>query len=76
MPPAVHDFSFTGDHFCSGSNHHAGRYAAHDVRIAGLADSHDAAVANANVSFVDSVMIDDHRVGNDQIQNPIRGSGG
>ena len=67
-----HDFSFAGDHFRSRADDHAGRHAAHDVRIAGLADSHDASVADSDVGFVDSAVIHDHRVRDDQIESAIR----
>jgi hypothetical protein len=43
------------------------------VRIAGLADFHDAAVANADVGLHDAPMIDDQRVGDHQIQRAVLG---
>ena len=69
-----HDFSFAGNHFRSRADDHSGRHAAHDVRIAGLADSHDASVADSDVGFVDSAVVHDHRIGDDQIENAVRGS--
>ena len=70
-----YDFSFPGDHFRSRTDDHAGRHAAHDVRIAGLADSYNASAANANVCLVDSAVVHDHRIGDNQIENAsVRGS--
>ena len=67
------NFSFAGDHLRSRADHHTGRYAAHDVRIAGLANSHNAPAANSDVGFVNSAVVHDHRVGDDQIEDAVRG---
>ena len=69
-----HDFSFAGDHFRSRADDHAGGHAIHDVRIAGLADSHDAPAADSDVGFVDSAVVHDHRIGDDQIESAVSGS--
>ena len=71
-----HDFSFAGDHLGSRADDHSGSYAAHDIRIAGLADSRDAPVADSDVGLVNSAVVHDHRIGDDQIENAVRGSGG
>ena len=68
------DFSFAGNHFRSRADDHAGRHAVHDVRIAGLADSHDAAAADSDVGLVDAAVVHDHCVGDDQIESAVGGS--
>ena len=76
-PAGGDDFSFTGDYFRAGADDHSGRHTAHHIRIAGLADSRDSAVAYPDIRFVDSPMIHDHRIRDHQIENAIRsGCGG
>ncbi len=69
-----HDFSFTGDYFRSRADDHSGRYTAHDVRVASLANSHNASAADSDVGLIDSAVVYDHRIRDDQIENAIRGS--
>ncbi len=70
-----HDFSFSGDHFRARADDHSGCHAVHDVRIAGLADSRDASVADSDVGFVDSAVVHDHRIGDHQIESAVRRGG-
>ena len=69
-----YDFSFTGDHFRSRANDHAGGHAVHDVRIAGLADSHDAPASDSDVGLVDAAVVHDYCIRDDQIESAIIGS--
>src|ERR1700716_3377502 len=44
----------------------------HRIRISRLADSHDAPVFDPNVTLYNSPMIDDQRVGDDEVQRAGR----
>ena len=70
------DLAFARDYFGARSHDHAGRYAVHYVRIAGFADSDDAIAANADVGFGDAGVVDDDRVGDDQIERAVSEHGG
>src|SRR5690606_22014116 len=43
----------------------------HGIGIAGLADFHDAAVLDANVTLDNAPVVQDQRVGDDQIQRAV-----
>ncbi len=66
------DFSFSRDDFRSRADNHSGSHSIHHVRIAGFADSCDSSVAYSNVCFVNSAVVDDHRIGDHQIEDAVR----
>jgi hypothetical protein len=55
------------------ANGHPWRNAIHYIRIAGFADRHNPSRAHPNISFDYSPMIQDHCVGNNQIESACRG---
>ena len=63
------DHVFARDDFGGCANDQVRIDAVHRVGIARLPHLDDAAIANADVAFHDAPVIDDHRVGNDQIEN-------
>ncbi len=65
------DFSFAGKHFRSSADNHSGCDTAHYIRIACLANACDASVANADVCFINSTVIDDHRIRDHEIEHAI-----
>ena len=62
------DQVLAGDHFGGRADHQLGIDAVHGVGIARLADFHDAPVAHADVAFDDAPVIDDQRIGDDQVE--------
>src|SRR5581483_8679691 len=54
------------------ADHHAGGDAVHDLRIPPLADRDDPAAFNADIGLYDPPVIEDHRVGDDQVERPLR----
>src|ERR1700688_3459810 len=62
------DHIFSGDHFGGCSYHQVRINSLHGVGISGFADLNDSPVLDADITFDDSPMIEDHRVGDDQIQ--------
>ena len=63
-----HDQVLSGDDFSCGADDEIGIDTSHGVRIAGLSHFDDAAVADADIAFHDSPMIDDQSVGDDEIE--------
>ena len=59
------DAALTGDRLGPGADHDVDPGL--DVRVAGLADAADAAVADADIGFDDTPMVDNDRVGDDGI---------
>ena len=66
MAPAVSDLALAGDDFGARADHDVD--ARLHIRVAGLADGRDAPVLDADVGFDDAPVIDDERVGDDQIR--------
>src|SRR5271169_1556051 len=64
------DAALSGDRFGPWADHdvHAGL----DVGVAGFADPADAAVADADIGFDDSPMIEDHGIGDDCVDRALR----
>lgn len=69
------DAAVTRDHLRGGAHHQIGMHARHDVRVAGLADGGNAAVANTDVRLDDSPVIDDDHAGDDGVGRTV-GPGG
>ena len=67
MPPAVQIRPSPGDDLRAGPDHQPRIDARLDQRIARLADGHDPAFANADVALDDPPVVDDDRVGDDQV---------
>ena len=67
-PAGCQDEAFAGDGFGRGADDHVRRNAGHHIRIAGLADSGDASVLDADVGLVDAGPVDHQRVRNHEIQ--------
>src|ERR1700730_1495058 len=63
------DTALTGDDFCAGPDHDID--ARLDVGIAGLADTGDAPVVDADIGFDDGPMVEDHGVGDDRIDGAL-----
>src|SRR5262249_37663892 len=61
------DLAFARDHLGAGSDHQQRVEPASRQPVAGLTDGHDAAIANPDVSLDDPPVVDDHRVGYDQV---------
>ena len=61
------DPPFAGDDLGARPDHQPGIDAGLRQRIAGLADGHDPALPNADVALDDPPVVDDHRVGDDQV---------
>ena len=62
------DVSFTGDDFGGDTDDHVFVNARHDVGIACFANANDTAIFDADVGFVDACVVNDERVGDDEIQ--------
>ena len=75
MPPAVTMRPSRGDDLGAGADRHARRHAVHEIRVARVADRHDAAVADADVGLDDPPVVHDQRVGDHQVER-ARGPGG
>lgn len=69
------DATVAGDDLRGRPDHQIGVHPGHDVGIAGLADRHDAAVTNADVSLDDSPVVDDHHAGDHGVGSAV-GTGG
>ena len=67
------DLAFARDHFRRGADDQIGIHSGLRVRIPGLADLHDAAVAHPDIGFHDAPMIDDQRVGDHQVERAMLG---
>ncbi len=63
-----HDQVFAGDHLGGGAHHQLGVDSCHGVRIARLADLDDAAIRDADIALDDAPVVDDQRIGDDQIE--------
>src|SRR5262249_13694912 len=68
-PPCGQDFAFPGDRLGAGTDDDVD--SSLRIRIAGLADPGNAAIAEANVSLVDAGMIDDEGIGDHGIDGAI-----
>ena len=66
-----HDLAFCRKHFRAGADLHAFRHAIHQVGIAGLADTDNAAIPDADVRLDDPPPIDDDRIGDDEIERAL-----
>eukprot|EP01133_Synstelium_polycarpum_P025426 gene25427-biopygen21942 len=69
------DLSLTGDHVGARPDEQLGVHAIHDVGVTGLADRNDASVANSDVCPDDSPVIENHRVGDDDVESALVASG-
>jgi hypothetical protein len=72
-----HDAPLGGNHLRGRSHDHAGTHARHDVGIPRLAHARDAAVFDADVRLHDAPVIEDQRIGDDEIEHALgrRGPG-
>ena len=63
------DTALSGDRFCPWADHdvHAGL----DIGVAGFADPADATVADADIGFDDTPVIEDHGIGNDGVDGAV-----
>ena len=60
--------AFACKSLCGSTNRHVWSYAVHCVRVSGLSDSSNFSVFNSDVGFVDSCVIEDDAVCNNEIQ--------
>jgi len=63
------DAAFAGDRFGAGSDHDVDPGL--DIGVAGLADTADAAVANADIGLDDAPMVEDHGIGDDGVDGTV-----
>lgn len=66
------DPPFGGEGFSARTDLHSRRHPIHKVRIAGFADPDNATVTNTDVRLDHAPIVEDHRVGDDQIECPLR----
>src|SRR5207248_1623469 len=64
-----HDAALAGDDLCARADHDID--AGLDIRVTGLADPADPAVADADIGFDDPPMIEDHGIGNDRVDGAL-----
>src|SRR5215472_12172069 len=68
--------ALAGDHLGAGPDDQARRDPVHDVRVAGLADADDAAVAHAQVCLDHAEQgVQHHHVRDDQVERAVSGAG-
>ncbi len=63
------DAAFAGDRLGSGADHDVDTRL--DVRVAGLADAADTAIADADIGLDDPPMVEDHGVGDDGVDRTL-----
>ncbi len=69
------DAALPGYHLGRRAHDHAWGDTGLDVRVAGLAHSHDAAGADAEIGLDDAPVIQDEGVGDDEVEHAVRGGG-
>ena len=70
-PAGGDDLPFSGNHFRCRANRD--RHAGLNVRVPGFADGEDPSVLDADIGFYDPPVIDDQRVGENQIHAALSG---
>ena len=75
MAPAVRIFPLPAKHLGGRADDQAGVDAVHDVGVAGLADGHDAAVADPDIGLDDPPVVEDDRAGDDQVGGTVGSRG-
>ncbi|MDQ1425085.1 MAG: hypothetical protein QOD72_2583 [Acidimicrobiaceae bacterium] len=68
------DAAVAGDHFGGRSDHQIGVDTIHRVRVAGLAEGHDASVAHADVGFDHAPMVEHDGAGDDRVEGALGAS--
>jgi hypothetical protein len=69
------DPAVPGEHLGAGADDQVRVDAVHRVRVAGLAQRHDAAVADADVGLDDPPVVEDDRTGDHQVGRALRPGG-
>ena len=70
-PARGHDLPFGGNHFRCGADWD--RHAGLNIRVTGFTDGKDPPVLDADIGFHDPPVIDDQRVGENQIHAGVSG---
>ena len=69
------DLAVAGDDLGARADHQVGVHAVHGVRVAGLAERHDPAVADADVGLDDAPVVEHDRAGDHRVRGAL-GAGG
>jgi len=64
------DPALAGDHVGAGTEPQRRVHAVHDIRVAGLPQRHDASVADTDIGFDHTPVVEHHHVGDHEIRRP------